>query len=203
MKDKPWFAVVYMFVVTAFFSSLVIGVARFTQDRVEGNQQLAFEKSVLEAIGHDVEMSSKELHEKYAEFVKTGKDGGLLGLNHKGFFTNYALPFEGKGFWAPIKGVIGINKNRKTIMGISFYEQNETPGLGGRIMEEEFREQFVGKVLGDGEKVIEFRPAGSALTNSQVHSITGATQTCSRLEKLMNEDIAAWLDDQGDADEAE
>ena len=48
MKDRPFFAVIYMFAVTAFFSAVLIGFARLTRDRVDANQQLAFEKAVLD-----------------------------------------------------------------------------------------------------------------------------------------------------------
>ena len=50
MREKPWFPAVYMFVVTAFFSSIVIGFSRLTEKRVEANTTLAFEKAVLSVL---------------------------------------------------------------------------------------------------------------------------------------------------------
>ena len=83
--------------------------------------------------------------------------------------------------------------DKRTITGIAFYEQSETPGLGGRIVEDDFRGQFAGKVLRPGDTMMGIIPASETLNESQVHAITGATQTCIRLEALMNEDLSAWL----------
>ena len=75
-----------------------------------------------------------------------------------------------------------------------FYDQSETPGLGARIVEPEFCEQFVGKKIKSGDKPISFKSesAGDDLESNQVHSITGATQTCVRLEKLINDGLIEW-----------
>jgi len=56
-----------------------------------------------------------------------------------------AIPFSGSGLWAPIKGVIALEPDLITIMGIRFYQQEETPGLGGEIASDWFQKQFKGK----------------------------------------------------------
>jgi Na+-transporting NADH:ubiquinone oxidoreductase subunit C len=190
MKDKPFYPVVYMFIVTAFFSSIVIGVARFTQDRVDANKQIAFERAVLQACDQLADRSAVAVHETFLQIIRQADEYQVLGED--GQVAGFVIPIEGKGFWASIKGVLGVERDRRTITGISFYEQNETPGLGGRITEDEFREQFVGKHLGDGDKAIEIVPVSAELADGQVHAITGATQTCSRLEKLINDSVVQW-----------
>ena len=102
------------------------------------------------------------------------------------------MPVEGQGFWAPIRGIIGITADKQTITGVAFYEQSETPGLGARIVEPVFCDAFTGKKLAEGERLIGIRQVGTTLNNSEVHSITGATQTCVRLEKLINDGLAQW-----------
>lgn len=190
MKDKPLFAVVYMFLVTAFFSSVLIGFSRFTKDKVQANQQLAFEKAVLEVFPKIQAENNTDIHRIFTEQFVSGpvgytyiKDGQLNG---------YAVPVEGKGFWAAIKGVVGINADKQTITGIAFYEQSETPGLGARIVEPDFCGQFIDLQLAEKGLPITLKPAGSSLTDSEVHSITGATQTCVRLEKLVNDGLIKW-----------
>lgn len=194
MKDKPFYPVLYMFVITAFFSSIVIGVARFTQDRVDANRQIAFEKAVLQASDRFLDKSPALIHETFLQIIQQveGESGAYNVLDKDRRVTGYVIPIEGKGFWAPIKGVIGVDRDKRTITGISFYQQNETPGLGGRIMEDEFRQQFVGKQLGTKDKAIEILPSSAELDDGQVHAITGATQTCSRLEKLINDSVDQW-----------
>lgn len=191
MKDKPWFAVVYMFVITAFFSSVVIGLAKFTEEKVEANRQLAFEKAVLQVSGLAEGRPNSQLHEFFLNRIQISKDSDrvLIVINKEGKSIGYVIVLEGKGFWAPIKGVLGLTKDKQTITGIAFFEQNETPGLGGKIMDNEFREQFIGINIDDKGETLEIKPFGSELGENQVHAITGATQTCARLEQLINESI--------------
>ena len=52
----------------------------------------------------------------------------------KGEQEAVAVRFSGPGVWGPIKGFLALESDRKTIRGITFYEQEETPGLGGEIV---------------------------------------------------------------------
>ena len=193
MRDKPFFAVIYMFVVTAFFSAVLIGFARLTRSRVEANQTIAFEKAVLEVIPEISATTNAQIHQIFTEQFELSLGGYVY--RKDGQVAGYAVPVEGQGFWATIKGIIGIAPDKKTITGIAFYEQSETPGLGARIVEPDFCDAFTGKKLAEGERLIGIRPDGTTLSNSEVHSITGATQTCVRLEKLINDGLAQWQQD--------
>jgi Na+-transporting NADH:ubiquinone oxidoreductase subunit C len=196
MRKKWWFPVVYMFVVTAFFSSIVIGFSQLTSARVEANQYLAFEKAVLMVMPGLLEEgdSRLQLHKKYVERVSEPDEqsAGACTLKEAGRIIAYALPVSGQGFWAPIKGVVGINADRQTITGIAFYEQNETPGLGAQITTNAFTSQFRGKVLSSADKPLNVRRPGDALGPSDVHAVTGATQTSVRLEKILNDALKKW-----------
>ena len=196
MVAKWWFPVVYMFVVTAFFSSIVIGFARFTDERVEANKDLAFEKAVLTVLpGLLQEGESRlEIHRKFVDRVgpPDEQSAGACVLRDAGQIVAYALPIEGQGFWAPIKGVIGLKSDRRTITAIAFYEQNETPGLGAQITTAEFTSQFPGKIFSSEGKPIRFKQPGSPLGPNEVHAVTGATQTSTRLEKILNDALTGW-----------
>lgn len=196
MREKRWYPIVYMFLVTAFFSSIVIGFARFTGERVEANVKLAFEKAVLAVLPglDDDEPSRLELHRRFTEKVSepdTSSAGAYI-LKQKGRIIAYALPISGQGFWAPIKGVIGIEEDQRTITEIAIYQQNETPGLGAEIIKIKFRSQFEGKVISMEEQPINMKRPGDELGTSDVHGITGATQTSTRLEKIINTALRAW-----------
>ena len=59
----------------------------------------------------------------------------------------YIIPMNGKGLWGPIWGYIAIDSDGKTVYGVDFGHDSETPGLGAEITHEPFRNQFVGKEL--------------------------------------------------------
>lgn len=196
MRERRWFPVIYMFVATAFFSSLVIGFTRLTSGRVAANEALAFERALIEVLPElrDQAQSLANVHQTFTEKVNKPDEGsgGAYTLRQEGNVIAYALPIAGQGFWAPIKGVIGIAADKKTITGIAFYEQNETPGLGAEIAKPSFREQFAGKVMAAGEPAIGIRRPSAPVGASEVHAVTGATQTCTRLEKIINTALKEW-----------
>lgn len=196
MREKKWFPIGYMFVVTAFFSTIIIGFAQVTQERVAANERLAFERaivSVLPDLG-GAALTSVEVHQRFTEQVSEpdASTAGAYTLRENGQIVAYALPIKGQGFWAPIRGVIGIDADRQTVTGIAFYEQNETPGLGAEITGSAFRNQFEGKTLAENDKPINMRRPGDELGANEIHAVTGATQTSVRLERIINENVQAW-----------
>ncbi len=195
-KEKAWFPIIYMFAITLVLSTIIIIFGSFTRKHVQDNERIAFERAVLEALPIDLPKSASppEVHRVYQNYIKdsTASTAGALRYMEGDSLIAYALPLEGPGFWAPIKGVIGIGADKQTVAGISFYEQNETPGLGGEIVKSFFRDQFTGKRLADRGDPIEIRMVSAELDESSVHAITGATQTSNRLGRFMNEQLAAW-----------
>lgn len=99
-----------------------------------------------------------------------------------------AIPFEGPGLWGPIKGFLAMKPNMKIIQGITIYEQEETPGLGGEISTSWFRDQFKGKSIVDesGKPAIVIKQSGGPQAQNEVDAITGATMTCDRLQTMLN-----------------
>ncbi len=97
-----------------------------------------------------------------------------------------AVDFSGPGVWGTIKGILALEGDMNTIRGITFYQQQETPGLGGEIAAEAFRRQFVGKSItnASGKPGIAIRrdPIGS----NEVEAISGATLTCDKVQDMLN-----------------
>ncbi len=198
IREKPWFPIFYMFVVTAAFSTVVIGLTRLTSERVEANERLAFEKAVLSVLP-DVDqeqMSRLELHRQFEDTIEEpdASSGGAYTAKTNGQIDAYALPFSGQGFWAPVKGVIGIEPDKTTVTGIAFYEQKETPGLGAEITKEPFKAQFEGKEISDEGKPLTMKRPGETLGPSEFHAVTGATQTSVRVERIINSALKEWQD---------
>ncbi len=196
MRGKRWFPILYMFLVTAAFSSVVIGFTAVTRERVEANERLAFEAAVVAVLPDLSEpgLSGAEIHRRFVEQVSEpdAATGGAYILRKGGQIAAYALPFDGQGFWAPIRGLIGIAADRETITGISFYEQTETPGLGAEIVRPAFRGQFKGKKLARQGPPINMKRPGAELGENDVHAVTGATQTSVRLEAIINRAVSEW-----------
>ena len=98
-----------------------------------------------------------------------------------------AVEFQGPGRNALIKGVLVFNVETKVVFGISFYEQDETPGIGAKIVSDSFRNQFKGKSLTQGK--LDFVPSGQGGGDYEIESITGATSTCDSVSAMLNKVI--------------
>jgi Na+-transporting NADH:ubiquinone oxidoreductase subunit C len=196
MKNNRWFSVFYMLIVTAFFSSIIIGLSIATREQVKANETLALEKAVLQVLPglYEEGMSGVQIHQRFMDKVAepSEKTGNAWAMKNNSGYQAYAVPLSGQGFWASIKGVIGIAEDRKTVTGIAFYEQNETPGLGAEIEKASWRAQFSGKKLSDGRKVLNMKRPGETAGEHEVNAVTGATQTSVRLGKIIDDGVTQW-----------
>ena len=187
-----------MFGITVFLSAIIILFGSITRKRVEDNARIAYERAVLQALPIEMPAGASPvwIHETYQEkiYANNSSSAGALRYFEGDSLRAYALSVEGPGFWAPIKGVIGIDADLRTITGIAFYEQNETPGLGGEIVTDAFRNQFRGKKIAMKGSPLHILSPSTQLDSSSVHAITGATQTSTRLSRFMNEQLSAWRD---------
>lgn len=175
-------------------SLLLTAAASFTEPYKAANKKAEEILNILTAlkVPLQADVSSEQLIEIFNTYVCKETQGEqviytYLSPESKGEPEAIAVRFSGSGLWGPIKGFLSLESNRKTIRGITFYEQEETPGLGGEIVSLWFREQFEGKSIVDksGKAGIIIRAGGNELTNG-VDAITGATMTCDKVQEMLN-----------------
>jgi Na+-transporting NADH:ubiquinone oxidoreductase subunit C len=193
MREKAYYPVLYMFVITCGFSLLLFGFARLTDDKVKMNAQMAFERAVIGVFPELSADTNARIHQLFTDLFRFDEPTKAYVYTKDGQVKGYAVPFAGPGFWDEIEGVLGIAADQKTVTGITFYKQTETPGLGARIDEEEFKNQFAGLQIQQTAQPIGIRPVTRQLDKHEVHAVTGATQTSVRLEKLINDNLSQWL----------
>ncbi len=102
--------------------------------------------------------------------------------------TAIAVPFDRMGLWGPIRGVLALEADLLTIRAIRFYQQEETPGLGGEIGAEWFQNQFRGKriVSSSGEAGFQILKPGAEKDENSVDGISGATMTSDRVKAMLD-----------------
>ncbi len=100
--------------------------------------------------------------------------------------------FSGMGFWDRIDGIVVLTPDLNTILAVEFFDQKETPGLGARIEEQWFTEQFKGIRIpweaAPHERVIVGQSPDPHAKN-RVDAITGATQTSLALMTFLNAEL--------------
>jgi Na+-transporting NADH:ubiquinone oxidoreductase subunit C len=183
---KRIFPILFMLIITIVCIAIVSSIYLSTKDRVKRNESLFFKIAVLFAADIAVPEEPEEVENIYNSRIES-VNGELENaeyfriLSPDGEFVGYVLPAEGPGLWGEIEAVIGFERDRETLTGVEFTKQNETPGLGARITEEWYREQFRGK---RGPFVL--TPEGTAEGVNEIDAITGASRTSDFVQQIMN-----------------
>jgi len=107
----------------------------------------------------------------------------------------YAIHVSGKGLWSTVKGYMAFGADLGTISALTFYEHQETPGLGGEIEKPYFLDRFVGKKMYETGKLTDFKivKAGEdASSAAVVDGISGATMTCRGVSTFLKDDFEVY-----------
>jgi Na+-transporting NADH:ubiquinone oxidoreductase subunit C len=204
---KQVLSVVYMFLITLFFASLVSAVKLMNDKKIERNQTMKLQRIILQVLQISTQermeeepLSEDKLSLLFADRVQEidVQDKTLyIGYEQDSrTIQGYALPIGGPGFWGPIEGMVGIAPDTSRILGIAFIKHSETPGLGGRITESWFTDQFKDLPLypieGD-QNIFYLKPEGTAQEANELDAITGATNTSTAVETFLNQELDIFL----------
>lgn len=89
----------------------------------------------------------------------------------------YVIPVNGYGLWDAIYGYLAIKPNGDTVIGISWYDQKETPGLGANISEQPWQSLFPGKLIfqesPNGTTDFKTAPLGIVVVKGKVSDVLG------------------------------
>ena len=106
------------------------------------------------------------------------------------------LPVKGYGLWSTMYGFVALEADANTISDITFYEHNETPGLGGEIQNRGWQKTWQGKRVFDesGQPVFSV-VKGKAAADSEhdVDGLAGATLTSVGVTNL----VRFWVGENG------
>lgn len=196
MKKSFAYPIIFMALLTAIFTVILSYLNYSTAEKIEFLQGAELQKKILYVFDIDVKSNEVEditnlfnekieSEEKNEEIIYTYKENGEV--------KGYAFPATGPGLWGTINAYVGISPDYSELLGLEFITQDETPGLGGRITEEWYKEQFRGIDLtkASNNDYIVYRPA----TDGNVDAIAGATLTSKSVSKLVNEDMYEFIKD--------
>lgn len=155
----------------------ILGIICFLSSSVLAVVNTITEPKIKEQKLHDENIALQEVMAGCALFkphMKQDKIDYYLAFDRANALKGFVLKSECKGYSSTIEILAGINLNLE-ITEIKILSQNETPGLGSRIAEPDFRAQFKGKTL---QKL------------QEVQAITGATISSSAVINAMKNTLA-------------
>lgn len=110
-----------------------------------------------------------------------------VGLDEDGEPVGVAFKADGNGFSGNVGVMVGLAMDYVHLKGIEILEQLETPGLGDRIREPEFKDQFKGVEVKPELGYIKFVKPEKP---NQIQAITGATISSDAVVTNINNAVA-------------
>ncbi|HUX50686.1 MAG TPA: FMN-binding protein [Spirochaetia bacterium] len=185
------YTMIFSFIVTFAFVFLLSLTNQATVGMVKLNQETTRQSAILAAMGI-AHTGAQDVLEKFRSIRTEQKGGVTLYTTTRNGETIYAAEFAGSGLWSTIRGVVGVNSDVTRILGLEIISQGETPGLGGRIDEQWFKDQFTDEKVVNGQIQVDMHNAGAPDTshdNGQVDGITGATITSTSVGRIVNDEL--------------
>ena len=88
------------------------------------------------AIPKDKDIAHIRIKAKYAKVFLVKENGAIKSI---------ILPINGYGLWSTLYGFLSLEADGQTVQSINFYDQQETPGLGGEVVNPKWRALWKGK----------------------------------------------------------
>lgn len=142
--------------------------------------------------------TSRAAPENAAKVRRLPNQALVFDIMEKGERTSLIVPIEGYGLWGTLYGYLALAPDTRTIVGITFYDHKETPGLGGEVDNPRWKSLWPGRLAFDER----WRPAISVKKGSagpveqdpyQVDGLSGATITSRGVTSLLR----FWLGEDG------
>ncbi len=178
----------FVMILGSILTTMLLAVDASTAPAIQRNEQQKLRFSVLSAL--DIPFTKDNLEEAYDKNVTTMETGEHLEYHTSG--GSIAFEFSGSGLWGPIRGIIAVKPDLATLKGITIIHQEETPGLGGRIGEREFLDQFKNLHIFPGIEITSNRKASK---ENEVDGISGATLSCNAFKQILNKSLQDHISD--------
>ncbi|MFP4417730.1 MAG: FMN-binding protein [Chitinivibrionales bacterium] len=199
-KDSPAYILGFMLIIAVVFGTGVAVVHYSTQDMLQRNERLHRNRVLTQAFELDAEDDSPQAYEQAVEenlklrtIEELGREWEIFTRSRDG--NDVGFIFTGLGFWDRIIGVIVLTPDLQQVVNLQILEQSETPGLGARITQPWFTEQFKGLEIAWDQPInqrIIIGPAPQPNAVNQVDAITGASQTSIALMNILNRELEGF-----------
>jgi electron transport complex protein RnfG len=121
--------------ICAVAATLLAGTNSLTKTRIIAQAQAEEEISLKEVMPEGAHFEAVKRGEEIIYYKAGDKNGKLIGV---------AFKASGKGYSSTVETMVGMRTDG-TITAIKILNQNETPGLGARVTENNFTGQFSNK----------------------------------------------------------
>jgi len=174
-SETKFYPIFFMIIITIICVGILATFYHLTHKRVQNYQLVQIKKQVLETF----DLPTETVSENYQKYIKMQKRDTITFYEAKreNNVIGYCFPVQGSGLWGTIRALVALDRDMSKIIGFTIVEQNETPGLGARINESWFLDQFKNKQIFSNNEVIKYAliPEDEKASKTEIQQITGAT----------------------------
>ena len=211
------YTLIFTSCVTIVLGIIIATTADNLRERQEINEEIDIKKNILYALGYKQNIDNpwtnkivESLYNNSINEIYLDRKGTVYKKQEdieknplkiyqrmdNGLITGYAIPIEGKGLWGTMYGYFAIEPDAVTVKGITFYRHKETPGLGGEVDKDWFKNNFIGKRLVDNDgKLVSIEVIKGFVSEKdpeayrKVDGISGATITGKGVTNFLKKDL--------------
>ncbi len=148
-------------------------------------QAAARDPNIAEPLGPDEDIAGIGVRMRYMPVFLVEEDGEL---------ATVVLPVWTKGLYSTLRGFLALRGDGNTVQGLTFYEDGETPGLGGEINNPRWQAQWEDKQVFGEDGNVRIRVTKNATDpDHDIDALSGATLTSRGVDNMMN----FWMGEAG------
>ena len=188
-RETRVYPVVFMLIITILFIGILATFYQLSIEKVTKYRETMMKKMVLKTF----ELPTENIETEFTKYITLQEMEDFLYYEATldSVSLGYCFPISGSGLWGTIHALLSVTPDFSEIINIDIVEQNETPGLGGRITEDWFRNQFKGKALliNDVPQLFSMIPENEKAGDNEISQITGATASSKAVVEMIYKNV--------------
>ena len=188
-KDNPIRPVILLALICFLTTLLLAATNELTAPTIAKQEQEALNKQLQTIFPEGNQFDPLVLSAEVSEALSAqgaDVDSVFLAKSSAGETIGYVFVSSANGYAGKVKASVGIRMDGEVVMTV-LTAPDETPGLGKRIEEEKFSNQFAG--LSSGSAIV----IGSASGEQAIDAVSGATISSKGAVEAVNKSFSAFL----------
>ena len=190
MKDNYIAQAWLILALAVCFAAALSGIEIALADRIEANKIAETREQIPKLVRspwwqpEDAQWAADK--DKTEEWVTPQGHLAYKAIDADGVDRGWVIKASGSGFADKIEVLIGLDLAGERGLGLYVLDQKETPALGNRIKEADWRKKFVGRETGRDIVISKASEQAANIANNSVQAITGATVSSRSVAAIVN-----------------
>jgi Na+-transporting NADH:ubiquinone oxidoreductase subunit C len=185
MKTSEEFKMTSFLLLLTITCTILLSIGNFYYQKALAVKQKELRMEILRIF--EIPFTEESFFSVFSKSVEIKEEKKAVSYIYNGTPRQAVIITSGNGLWSVIELMIVVNIDEQTLGQLRVLSHGETPGLGGRIEESWFLDQFIDLDVSQGLKVMKEKSG----TPGEVDGVTGASHTSRSVEKIINDALGS------------